>query len=189
MRATQLLEGQEQALLAEAAKVLFDELKNDGYSMVRSYVRMEAGLSPFSSEDDAFTNPLDPPKTPDPENMEELIQDWCENRVAEVYYEISYLARNGAIPAWRVITAPPTWTPEGRHPGIYWAWDQDAAEAHWGDGNQDNVTWEMTANLPVSIIDWVTTLVMNANPSYEQECEIRVNKDAPIEVISCRRLD
>lgn len=166
-----------QDLLKKAAAGLDHQLYQSGEQMVRSYVRMEAGLSPHESEDDQ----------PDPEDMSARISAWCENRVAEVYYDLEYLGRGGFIPAWRVVTAPANWKPsDWEHPGVYWSWDKDAAEAHWGD-TQDEAgnaftTWEMHADIPVGDIDWLITIIMNADPSYANEKEIRVKQKAQIKI-------
>ena len=175
MRARQLLESNVQDLLNKAAHGLDGQIHRESGEMVRAYVRMEAGLSPHKSEDDQ----------PDPENMDQLIFAWCENRVAEVYYELEYMGRNGFIPAWRVVTAAETWKPaDWEHPGVYWSWDHDAAEAHWGEAQDGFKTWEMHADIPVGDIDWLITVMMNADPSYSEEKEIRVKQNAQIKIKS-----
>jgi hypothetical protein len=164
-----------QHLLKIAAAGLDGQIHREGSEMVRAYVRMEAGLSPHKSEDDQ----------PDPENMDELISEWCAKRVAEVYYDLEYMGRRGFIPAWRVVTAPKTWKPsDWEHPGFYWSWDRDAAEAHWGEPQEDFTTWEMHADIPVGDIDWLITVIMNADPSYSEEKEIRVKQNTTIEIKS-----
>lgn len=162
----------------KAAAGLDNQLQIGGAEMLRAYLRMDNGLSPHKSEDGQ----------PDPQNMDALVYAWCENRVEEVYYDLEYLARGGFIPAWRVITAPKDWTPEARHPGIYWSWEKDAASAHWGEG-QDQAgnaytTWEMHADIPVTDIDWLITIIMNADPSYEEEKEIRLKNNAAVKIKS-----
>lgn len=58
--------------------------------------------------------------------------------------------------------------------GTCWAWDEDRAEAHWGDGKQEVI---LTGLLPFSAIDKEVTLMLNLDPSLGQdEAEIRVKE-------------
>lgn len=158
---------------AEAAKLLCDDILSGNSEGALYMLKFELGRG----EDDA--EPFD----------EGEVLDWCENRVADAAWEIESRIKGGIIRCWRVITAPADWQPqEGQHPGIYWSWDQDAAEAHWGSYRDDHVVWEITADIPESSIDKVMTLVMNAHPDYEEEREVRIFKDAPVEIVGVRRL-
>jgi hypothetical protein len=118
-------------------------------------------------------------------------KNWAEDSIWEVWGNFEHLfdAQGNAI-LYRVITADPNWTPErdGRHPGVYWSWDKDSAEAHWGDYSNGQVAFRMTAKINSSNIDWVTTFGMNAQPSYEEEREIRIQENAPVEILKTERL-
>lgn len=110
-------------------------------------------------------------------------------RVSEVYWEIESRVKGGTLIGYRVITAPTDFHYDGtRHPGIYWSWDDDAAEAHWGDFSAGMVSWKFTAKIPVASIDWQRTLVMSASPNYEEEKEIRLFDNAPLEVVSLEQV-
>ena len=57
--------------------------------------------------------------------------------------------------------------------GIYWAWDADKADCHWGSGSKDHVI--VTCLVDASHIDVKDTLLKNLHPSLgEEEAEIRV---------------
>jgi len=47
------------------------------------------------------------------------------------------LIQNGKVTVWRAMTVTSSWLThlerEGKHLGIYWTWDPDAADTHWGD--------------------------------------------------------
>ena len=94
----------------------------------------------------------------------------------------------GTCRVYRAITAPADWQPEpGRHPGIYWSWSKENAQAHWGEYSDGHVDWLMTADITVNDVDWPITLAMNASRSYEEECEIRVKDDTHVHVLSVER--
>jgi hypothetical protein len=42
------------------------------------------------------------------------------------------------------------------------------------------------ADIPVSSVDWVMSMVMNANPEYEEEKEIRIFENAPVNIIAIK---
>lgn len=151
---------------------LHKELNMAGMPTVRQYVRMDAGLAPSKHEDGEE----------DPEDMDELVQDWCETAVQDAFGKIDWLFKGGKITVWREITAPANWTPESGHPGIYWSWDEDAAEAHWGTHKDGEVKWLMMAEVTPAMIDWPATLCQNANPDYEDEKEIRLLPNVPVKV-------
>lgn len=117
------------------------------------------------------------------------LRHWAEERVYDALSNIEWLGRHGTIPIWREITAPANWTPDAQHPGIYWSWDQHAAEAHWGNFDGGNVKWLMHARVAMKNVDWPATLAMNANPDYESEKEIRLKPNTPIKLEWWKRVD
>jgi len=68
--------------------------------------------------------------------------------------------------------------------GVYWSWDKDKAECHWGfhDGHGDEISilaWIDTKN-----IDYEATVVLNlAPPSGPEEAEVRVKEGSNVKVI------
>lgn len=163
---------------AKAAKLLCDDILTGNSHGALHTLKYELGHADDADEWDSVDgNSFD----------EQEVLEWCENRVADAAWEIESRINSGVIRCWRVITAPADWRPEG-HPGVYWSWDQHAAEAHWGHFNGDHVQWEITADIPEGGIDKVMSLVMNAHPDYEEEREVRIFKDAPVEIVGVRRL-
>ena len=66
--------------------------------------------------------------------------------------------------------------------GVFWSWDKDSAQAHWGGSSGEEVVIEAMVN--VNDIDAKLTLELNLHPSLgEDEAEIRVKPGAPIEVL------
>jgi hypothetical protein len=161
-----------------ALPLLLQSLPGNGLDTVRTFIRIDAGLDPYGGKD--------------PSDFQNLLRDWCEDKLHEVAFNLGRRVKDGKIQAWREITAGENWTPVGRHPGIYWSWDKHAAEAHWGGHDHEGhgpVTWVMEALIPTTSIDWPTTLSQNANPDYEEEREIRILSSAPVEMIRYWRKD
>ena len=115
---------------------------------------------------------------------------WAKERVLDAFEEIDYHFRGADVfRVYRMITAPPDWTPDTtRHLGEYWAWKADAADAHWGNFSSGHVKWLLTADVETSQVDWVQTLATNGDPSTEEEAEITVRPDAPIKLLSYKRV-
>jgi hypothetical protein len=108
------------------------------------------------------------------------IHDYCLECVRNVYYNIYSKFRNGRLTIWRMIIAPPDWKPDLRHPGIYWSYDENAAEAHWGNFDNGNVNWLLKSSVTFNQIDWASTLSKNADPEFEDEKEITIFEGIPI---------
>jgi len=73
------------------------------------------------------------------------------------------------ITIYRVITVQDNWInhlkKQGKRLGIYWSWDSDAAEAHWGDSKRKNETI-IEVDIDEKYVDWITTFKMNTHPIY-----------------------
>lgn len=158
-----------QTVIDAGAEMLFRGLPGSGWESAKIDALLEAGHDPYDH------NLLD-------SQIDELVKDWCDEKVSNVYYEIEFLVRGGTLPVWREITAVEGWKPsDWEHPGIYWSWDKGSAEAHWANGSDQHV-YLMSAELPLTDIDWPITLAMNANPDYEGEREIRIKPGVPVRV-------
>lgn len=139
--------------------------------------RIDHGQDPYGDDDD---------DSDDDDDYSEFRREWHEDRLRNVMWMLQNLFHNDIIRVYRVITAPVTWKPDTQHPGIYWSWDKNAAEAHWGDFGIGNVQWEMTADVRFDQIDWPITLVQNAMSDYESEREIRLFSDAAVPLVSVK---
>lgn len=115
------------------------------------------------------------------------LKSWALDRVRDAFNEIDWRLRDGTITVWREITAPPDWKPSDKHLGIYWSWDKEAAEAHWGSFQNGHVKWLLTAEVSANAINWPATLAANGNPGYEEEKEIQLSHDEPIKLLKVER--
>jgi len=124
---------------------------------------------------------LDSFDTKDPDFLK-WFKRQIENSADDAYREISRHMDGNTLQVYRVITAPRDWTPDSRHPGLYWSWDFKAAEAHWGSFEKSHIKWVMEATVSADEIDWVPTLAMNSLTTYEDEKEIRIKSGVPIKI-------
>jgi hypothetical protein len=72
--------------------------------------------------------------------------------------------------------------------GIYWSWDEHAAEAHWGNFATGHVKWRLVADVSSRQIDWVSTLSANANPDMADEKEITLRENVPVKLVSYQQI-
>ena len=126
----------------------------------------------------------------DSPQFQAALMAWAKERVLDAFEEIDYHFRGAdVLRVYRMITAPPDWKPDpAQHPGEYWSWKPEAADAHWGSFGNGHVKWLLTADVDTSQVDWVQTLAANGAPSTEQEAEITVRPDAPIQLLSYKRV-
>lgn len=117
-------------------------------------------------------------------DFDEWLKGYVRNRLKQTYANLrTCLGSDGKLHLYRVITAPDDWQPDpNRHPGIYWSWDEEAAQAHWGNHNGTNTEWMLEAAVDEDAVDWIETLARNVMPVWEEEREIRLKKDAPVEI-------
>lgn len=117
----------------------------------------------------------------DGESFDQWLPGWIVNRAENFLRLIDAKFVGGRLPVYRAISAPRDWQPEG-HPGIYWSWDRDAAQAHQGKFHgTDHVEWLLEASVDTHSIEWSTTILLNVAPTSASEKEIRVHEN-PIEV-------
>jgi hypothetical protein len=117
-------------------------------------------------------------------DFKEWFYDWVESEFGdEAEYGIAEQIHGEVITLYRCITAPLDWTPDLQHPGIYWSWDEDAADAHWGSHGDGDVEWKMVGEVSVHDVQWEVTFAMNCNPDYNHEKEVRIKDNAPVKIV------
>jgi len=126
---------------------------------------------------------------------EKEFSDW-------VKYELDYLAsefitkvntdliKSGRIKIWRAMSVNKEWESrlqtEAKHLGIYWSWDQEGAEPHWGYNTELPFTTIMEAEVDETSVDWYPTIRLNIEPVSFEEKEIRLVKGSKINIISIK---
>lgn len=109
---------------------------------------------------------------------------WVGDQIDDAVFQIEKHFVGTEINLFRAISALRDWKPDpDRHPGIYWSWDYDAAEPHWGVFTKSYITWILETKVSYNAIDWVATLGQNALPEYKNEKEIRLKEGTPVKLI------
>lgn len=110
------------------------------------------------------------------ERVLEEMQGLYDEAVYRVEHEL-----DGAD-CWRAVTLPATVDPQTHEGlGVYWAYDEHAAEAHWGELGKQPVTYR--ARIDTRYINKSGTISANVDPSTgETEKEVQFFPGAPIYV-------
>ena len=92
---------------------------------------------------------------------------------------------DGTIDIWREMTVDENWLKKlpqsGKHLGIYWSWDEAAAEAHWGHSGGLRV--QIKSSVREEHVNWHDTIILNMDISLgEEEKEIRLFKNTELKI-------
>ena len=119
------------------------------------------------------------------EFMRDILYENLVEAMDNIYGCIDY--HTNKITIYREITVDDNWfthlEKQGKHLGIYWSWDEHAAEAHWADREKKN-TAMIKAEIDEKYVDWVETLRLNMHPNYFEEKEIRLFKNTELHIES-----
>ncbi len=119
------------------------------------------------------------------EEFMDFVRELLEDRFEDVKYKIGQITKGGYITIFREMTVKPNWEKNlAKHKrlGIYWSWDEGAAEAHWGSFGKGHKNILLITKVREKYVDWIDTLTVNIHPSYEEEKEIRLFKNTPIKI-------
>jgi hypothetical protein len=102
-------------------------------------------------------------------------EDALEDYRTEIIGQYNYLTDKFAsfpdvFPIYRAIYLEDISKFDCENVGIFWSWDEDSAESHWGLGGGD--PYLLTGIIDKSEVDWQTTLLNNIG--FTEEDEIRV---------------
>lgn len=116
--------------------------------------------------------------------FEEYFKHQLEERFDDLYYDIEI--KNGEIVLYREMTVRRNWidvlakNPNSRI-GMYWSFDKDAAEAHWGKFDREHRKVSIVIKLKEKYVDWMETF--SANLVMPEEKEITLYKNTPFKII------
>lgn len=112
---------------------------------------------------------------------------YLESTKDNLYDKIDY--NTNKIKIYRAITVDDNWIDhikkQGKRLGIYWSWDIDGAETHWGDPKKKKEAL-IESEIDEKYVDWIETFRLNIHPSYNEEREIRLFKNTPIKINSIK---
>ncbi len=121
-------------------------------------------------------------------------KDWLYNRVKKAYnYTIAYFKdligykNNNNIFIYRALTINDSFYNDfknyGKHLGIYWTFDENAAEAHYGKYDIHSNEAVIYSEINEQYVNWDETIYLNTNINWEMEKEIRLFKNTPLKIL------
>jgi len=185
-------------LEAEVKKPDFkDNVINDyGSDGETSSVWYEAGYSPDDFDDREFPEP-------EGKEWEEALEKYIENKWYDFSHHFSKIAKmqDGKLKIYRKITLESVpkflyYLNKGKPIkgykgiGVFWSWDKDQAEAHWGHGKYSKKLILIEGLVGINDINYEATARKNLNPSLgEEEAEIEVKENAAITIVKVHSKD
>jgi hypothetical protein len=107
----------------------------------------------------------------------------AEHKIESFISDISHYFKDGIITIWRVMTVSDKWLQslpfDVKRLGMYWSYEEDAAEAHWGRDNSHEI--RIQTSVREEYVDWSQTINANIDLQIgEDEKEITLFKNTPI---------
>lgn len=114
-----------------------------------------------------------------------------EHRCNEVIDMFKYdIIKGGTLTIWRAMMVNDNWLKQlkpGMELGIWWSYEEDAAEPHWGYNNADKrIEVLIKAEVDAEQINWKSTIAANMHPSYKEEKEITLEKGIPLKLLGIK---
>lgn len=119
------------------------------------------------------------------ERFKKWVHYEVESKIENFINDIQdYFNNDGTITIWREMKVDQEWLDElpyrGKRIGIYWSYEENVAEAHWG-GRQKH-TIKMQTTVREEYIDWTQTIEANIDPDLGNELEITLFKNTPLKL-------
>jgi len=126
------------------------------------------------------------------EHYLEFLYDMFSNEIEDILEDIYYTLEN-TKEIYRMITVSDEWSINNLNDkplGIYWSYEENSAEAHWGYNNNNYKTVLLIGKIEdINIVDIEESLLLNLNPSIgKEEKEIRLKEGNKI-LISLVKID
>lgn len=121
---------------------------------------------------------------------EKDFQDWLEfaieDRFNDIVSELKDSIKRGKLPIFREMMVTKDWikklVKQGKHLGVFWSWDEDAAEAHWGTFAKGYHRILLFSSIKEKYVDWLSTIQKNMIHSTYDEKEIELFKGTPLTI-------
>ena len=85
------------------------------------------------------------------------------------------------LKVWRCVTLENIQQLKTKGIGVYWSYEEGAAQAHWGQGGRP---YTLEGQITENAVDWESTIYANLHPSLgEDEKEIRLKDGAPVKLL------
>lgn len=113
------------------------------------------------------------------------LENNLETAKYDIYDKIDY--DTDKLTIYRAITVDDNWLnhlkTQGKRLGVYWSWESDGTETHWGNYSKKNVAI-IEVDINQKYVDWHRTLEQNAHPYYSDEKEITLFKNTSLMIKS-----
>jgi hypothetical protein len=120
------------------------------------------------------------------DEVNDIILEILYDQFMDAIYAIDYYINNGKLKIYRMMTVDDDYYNKlkttAKHLGIYWSYEENAAEAHWGDFSQKH-TVKITSEIPETSINWLETLRLNTMTGVDEK-EIRLYKNTRIKILN-----
>ena len=111
-------------------------------------------------------------------------KSWMDDCIDTAYYTLeNHYHGAHELTIYRVIMAPENWKPDAQSLGIFWSWEESAAQAHWGSFSPGMKKYLIVGEVAKDHVDWASTLAANAHPDYEEEQEITLLAGSPVKIL------
>jgi GNAT superfamily N-acetyltransferase len=113
--------------------------------------------------------------------QDKVMQQNAYRELGERYNDLLDQHMSWSLPltVYRVLTLQDIKDIKTKGIGVYWSWDEDAAEAHWGHFGQGFQNYTLKAQVQEKDVDWTGTMWANLDPDLgEDEKEIRLKSGA-----------
>jgi hypothetical protein len=111
--------------------------------------------------------------------LKEQVTDKAEG-IAELILES---LQNDELLLWRAVVAPADWNPHTSHIGCAWSFDQEKAQPIFGNEGAGDQVFVIEARVPLSSIDWDSTLSANLSEEFgDEEDEVTLLEDGPYRI-------
>ena len=116
--------------------------------------------------------------------VNEMVMDDLEEKYEERMWNMMHWVNK--FPVWRALQVQREKTPQETiqnitlNPvGIYWSYDEQSADCHWGKYEGETVRVTLKARITPGIVDWRSTMRLQLDPSLgDEEKEVRLIEGA-----------
>lgn len=126
----------------------------------------------------------------DPENavdFEAFLSEHTRERVGAAFDDLlnGLEMDGGRVRIWRSIMVAPEWIETEIHErplGVFWSFEKDAAECHWGDYSNGKIEIRLEGLVDPADVDWACSVYCNTR--FPEEKEVHLKESALVEVTS-----
>lgn len=125
------------------------------------------------------------------ETWDEFFHEKIDDSIYAMVDRVEDIDEDGLIPIWRAITYTKGEYDDiydeiikGHHGGvgIYWAWEESGAVAHWGETSGDSKLFVLHGRVKPESVNWSNTILKNVYDLKEEE-EIELSETCAVKLV------